>query len=128
MIVILVVNYCYWITKNKNITIILNALDFVITLIGKYIPETKAEASKIALKEHFPFYITATIIPIEEQIIERKIIPRIIKLKLMVAINTQGFKGKTDILLYITVSFITLKTLKAKQFELLGKPKKLCRN
>ncbi|QRF87634.1 hypothetical protein [Mycoplasmopsis bovis] len=40
MIVILVVNYCYWITKNKNITIILNALDFVITLIGKYIPPT----------------------------------------------------------------------------------------
>ncbi|QQH19923.1 hypothetical protein HYE44_00835 [Mycoplasmopsis bovis] len=82
-IVILVVNYCYWITKNKNITIILNALDFVITLIGKYIPETKAEASKIALKEHLPFYIiTATIIPIEEQIIERKIIPQNNKVKI----------------------------------------------
>nr|WP_307908295.1 hypothetical protein [Mycoplasmopsis bovis] len=68
-----------------------------------------------------PFYIiTATIIPIEEQIIERKIIPRIIKLKLMVAINTQGFKGKTDILLYITVSFITLKDIESETIRITG--------
>lgn len=72
------------------------------------------------MKEHLPFYITATIIPIEEQIIEREIIPRIIKPKLMIATNTQGFKGKTDILLYITVSFRMLKDFKSETIPITG--------